>query len=335
MKRITQKELAQRLGVHVSTVSKALKGDPAVARATVERVRACAEELGFVPDPMLGALAAYRKQAQPETYHANIAWLSNHSRGESMDHFPSFREYAQGAEKRARQLGYHVDHFWLDAGEAALRSLERMLQNRGIRALIAAPQASPGRPLPLQWERYAAVGIGYTVPEARLDRVTNDHFATMTDLLETLHQRGYTRVGCYLWEVDNERMGKRARSAFSSYSRESQCPVYSYSTFEAPAFVAWVREQQLDAVVCRGEEQVASLEAAGFQIPRDLGFAGYALESKEQRISGMLHNNERIGAAAVEWVSDKLQRSQLGLNDCPQRLLISSSWVENQSLRGG
>jgi len=331
--RITQNDLAQALGLHRSTVSKALKGDPDVATTTIERVRRKAEEMGFVPDPMLVALAAYRKQSRPEPYHANIAWVSNHSREESMDQFPAFEDYWRGAEQRARELGYRLDPFWLEPGEAELRSLERILKTRGIRALIAAPQATPGRPLPLHWERYAAVGIGYTPQEPHLDRVSNDHFASMTDLVDILRQRGYRRIGCYLWDVDHERMGKRALSAFLSMSRELHTRILTYESFAADPFLAWVREEELDAVVARGPEQLQALTQAGFRVPEQLGFAGYALESDQPSLSGMRHNNRLIGAAAVEWVSDKLQRSQLGLSRCPHRLLISSSWTENGSLR--
>lgn len=304
-----------------------------MADATVELVRSKAAELGFVPDPMLVALAAYRKQSRPEPYHANIAWVSNHSRTESMDQFPAFEDYWQGATERARELGYRLDPFWLESDVSSLRSLERVLASRGIRALIAAPQSTPGRPLDLHWERYAAVGIGYTVQEPLLDRVTNDHFASMTDLYEALRLRGYHRVGCYLWEVDNDRMGKRARSAFHSVSRETKTPVETYELFEPESFLEWVKQHRLDAVICRGASQLRTLLDAGIRIPEDLGVAGYALESDEPTISGMAHNNRRIGATAVEWVSNKLQRSQLGLQEGPQRLLISSKWLEKTTLR--
>ena len=333
VKRITQDHIAQALGVSRSTVSKALKGDPAVARATVEKVRRTAEELGFVPDPMLAALAAYRKRRQPAAYHATLAWIYNHPRRESMEPFAGYADYFSGARDRARELGYELEPHWIGGRPGAARALERVLQARGIRGVIIAPQADPARALPLAWERYAAIAIGYTLKAPEIDRVTNDHFATMTGLLEKLHQRGYRRLGCYLWETDNERMGQRAGSAFLAVSREYQCRVRLYAEFQGAEFVRWVRQFQFDGVVCRADEALKALALAGIAVPADLGVAGYAVGSEETAISGMQHNNWRIGASAAEWVSAKLQRGEWGLSEYPRRLLIPSQWLENRTLR--
>jgi DNA-binding LacI/PurR family transcriptional regulator len=333
MQRIIQKDIAAALGLHVSTVSKALKGDPAVASATVARVRAKAAEMGFVPDPMMGALAAYRSAGRPEAYRATLAWVHNHGRSVAMDRFSGYADYYEGAAERARELGYRLDPFWVEAAAGSVAALERVLEARGIRGAIFAPQAVPGRALGMDWTRYATVAIGYTVPGSGLDRVTNDHFATMTDLLEAVRARGYGRIGCHLWEVDNERMGRRARSAFLSVSRELNVRVKSFKRFEASSFLAWVARNRFDLVIGRGAEELAALRASGIAVPDAMGVAGYALPEDEVALSGMYHNNRRIGAAAVEWVSGKLQRGQLGPADCPHRLLVAGRWLENGSLR--
>lgn len=114
-RRITQRDLVEALGVDVSTVSKALKGDPAVARATVERVRSKAAEIGYVPDPVLGALAAYRQRLQPEAYRATIGWLSDCGPEAMKKRFPAYSDYLQGARERAAELGYRIDPVYLDA----------------------------------------------------------------------------------------------------------------------------------------------------------------------------------------------------------------------------
>lgn len=331
-RRITQKDVAEALGLHVSTVSKALKGDPAVAATTRAQVRAMADELGFVPDPLLGALASYRKQLKPEAYHATIAWIYNHPRTVAMDEFAGYADYLTGAEVRAGELGYRIEPFWVGDAAGAVASLERILQARGIRGVIVAPQFSLEKGLALDWARYASVAIGYSLKAAGVDRVTNDHFATMTETVEHLQSLGYRRIGCHLWAVDNERMGHRARSAFESFSEQQRVRVKSYKRFDGAAFLRWVRHQALEAVICRGAEERMILEKAGFTVPDDIGLVGYALGEKEARLSGMYHNNRRIGASAVEWVSGKLQRGQWGLAECPHRLLVAGRWLQNGSV---
>lgn len=333
MNRITQKEIARALGLHVSTVSKALKGDPAIAVSTVKTVREKAKELGFVPDPMLSALSAYRRRLRPESYHGTLAWIFNHAQDCPMDHFSGYADYRLGAEQRAQELGYRLDSFWVDDRPGALRTLQRMLKTRGIHGVMLAPQATPGKDMALDWEALAAVGIGYTLPEPRLDRVTNDHFATMTELVSRLREHGCRRIGCYLWEEDNLRMGKRAQSAFLTLTRQECREVCTYRDFKGEAFRSWIRQHQLDAVICRGREQLEVLRRAGVRIPGELGLAGYALAETETELSGMYHNNRQIGAAAAEWVISKLERGQTGLPSSPRRLLVSSVWLENKSLK--
>lgn len=58
--RVTLADVAEAAGVSPITVSRALRGERAVAAELVERVRAAAEALGYVPDPAARALASRR-----------------------------------------------------------------------------------------------------------------------------------------------------------------------------------------------------------------------------------------------------------------------------------
>lgn len=58
--RVTLSDVAQAADVSPSTVSRALRGERAVAPALIERVRAVADMLGYVPDPAARALASQR-----------------------------------------------------------------------------------------------------------------------------------------------------------------------------------------------------------------------------------------------------------------------------------
>jgi LacI family transcriptional regulator len=62
MGRITQKSLARMLGCDISTISRALRDDPRVTPATKARIRACADKLGYVPDPAAAALVSGRSR---------------------------------------------------------------------------------------------------------------------------------------------------------------------------------------------------------------------------------------------------------------------------------
>src|SRR3977135_1614610 len=55
-------EIAQRLGVASSTVSRALRGDPRIGPETRLRVQEMADKLNYRPNPLVSALMASRRR---------------------------------------------------------------------------------------------------------------------------------------------------------------------------------------------------------------------------------------------------------------------------------
>ena len=63
------KDIAQRAGVSVMTVSKALRDEPDVSAATKTRIKLLAQQMGYVPDSDRPGLA--------HAHHASsLAWSS-------------------------------------------------------------------------------------------------------------------------------------------------------------------------------------------------------------------------------------------------------------------
>jgi len=94
MAEMTLKDLAGRLGLSASTVSRALGGHPAISDATRERVRALAQELGYRPNRIAQSLQNQRTNILgvivPEIRH---------------DYFASV---ISGVEEAAYEAGYAV-----------------------------------------------------------------------------------------------------------------------------------------------------------------------------------------------------------------------------------
>ncbi len=323
--RPTQRDLAAALGLDISTVSKALKGDPAIARATRAAVKAKAAELGYRPDPLLSALA--RRRAGARRRGAALAWIYNHGREADMRRFAAYDGYLRGARARAAELGYAVDEFWIGPGGLTEARLASVLRARGIVGAVVAPQLRPGGVLRLPWERLAAVAIGYTLAEPALHVVTNDHFQTMTRLVETLAARGRRRIGVHLWREDDRRVAGRAGAAFAAWRELRRIPLLDYETPSAEALVAWARRHRLDAVITREPRAAAWLSAAGLAVPERVLCASYALDESEPG-PGMDHQNAAIGAAAIDWVTRLVERCETGLPEIPSRLLLTGRWRE-------
>ena len=114
--RVTLSDVAQAAGVSPITVSRALRGERAVAPDLVERVQAAARSLGYVPDPAARALASQRSA------HVTvlIPMLSN----------ALFVDVFEAVQRSLRPAGYQtlmgVTHYNLEEEELLLR--EQLLQ---------------------------------------------------------------------------------------------------------------------------------------------------------------------------------------------------------------
>ena len=114
--RVTLSDVAQAAGVSPITVSRALRGERAVAPDLVERVQAAARMLGYVPDPAARALASQRST------HVTVLlpMLSN----------ALFVDVFEAVQRSLRPAGYQtlmgVTHYNLDEEELLLR--EQLLQ---------------------------------------------------------------------------------------------------------------------------------------------------------------------------------------------------------------
>src|SRR5687768_6094261 len=107
--RPTQDDVARRAGVHRTTVSLALQGHPRIPAATRTHIRRIADEIGYVPDPMLSSLVAYRTQKRRAAFHGKLAWLVSSADGLNWRDVPHFCVSYEGALGRARRCGFEFE----------------------------------------------------------------------------------------------------------------------------------------------------------------------------------------------------------------------------------
>lgn len=113
-----------------------MRGDRNVSDETAERIRQAAERLGYTPDPMMSALAAYRRTVQPVSFKETLAFLWPEQTRAEVASSKYFTRSLEGAQARASELGYALDEFFLR--EQRPEAFLRVLHARGIRGLISA-----------------------------------------------------------------------------------------------------------------------------------------------------------------------------------------------------
>jgi LacI family transcriptional regulator len=213
-KYVSMRQIAEALGVHPDTVSKALAKHPRIPLATRERVQAKAEELGYRPDPVLRSFQAYTKHSLQPRALATIALVVMHDDIEEWEGNYLGQQYLQGIRRRAGELGYLVEPFYLSRLRKEGKKLDQILQARGIRAVLLA--AAPGGTDcdELSWQHYAAATLGYAVTKPAIHRAVHHFRFAMKTALERLRQRGYRRFALAYSPVDEQRLQDGWTSGF-------------------------------------------------------------------------------------------------------------------------
>jgi hypothetical protein len=129
-------EIAQRLNVASSTISRALRDDPRISLELRNRVRSVAEELGYRPNPLVSALMANRRRRGSGGAVDVIALVTNYGGRKHWRSKDVCRWEYEGIERRARELGFRVEIFALSDYRGGMIQLQATLRARAIRGVL-------------------------------------------------------------------------------------------------------------------------------------------------------------------------------------------------------
>ena len=349
-RRITITDVAKRAGVHYTTVSMALRNHPRLPVATRERLRSLAEAMGYRPDPVLQALMDYRAQRKPRRHTATVAYVTNwDTRSGWKQAWPHAESFA-GASRRAFELGYDLEHFWLGEPGLSHHRLSDVLHSRGIAGVIIAAHRRPfDTPLRVDWSKFSAVTIDAFPQERTLHSVSNDRFAAMRLAMRHVKAAGYRRVGLALpaqWDASAD----LAWSAGFLVEQRSvpladQVPPFIFPEAEPDstktqvdllasraAFEDWWDRFRPDALISTEAFVKPHLDAMGVSIPRDLAFADLSVQHSDGALAGVRQNRHRVGEVAIEILARQLQQNVFGIPEFPTSTLVENTWLDGASL---
>ena len=342
-------QVAKQAGVHVTTVSLALRNHPSLPERTRERIQKLATEMGYRPDPSLRALMAYRKRQRHARTVEVLAYVTNWDSRLVWKSFPAHLAFHQGAERRATELGYQLEHFWLGEPQLSDRRLGDILHARGIAGVVLASQRfDTDERLELGWSKFASVKIDYYPHEPQLHIVTNDQRSILRLATRRVIAAGYRRVGLVLhrdWDrgVDSS-MSTGFIEAQQALPPGDRLPVHYIEKVDPPpdekwggrvplpGLAEWLRDCRPDAVIGFGPALLPQLAALGAEVPGKLGFADLFLTNTDGAVAGVRHNCQRVGELAVELLDGQLQLHQLGLPPFPTTTLVEGTWFDGATL---
>lgn len=335
-----QRAIAKRLGINQATVSLALRGDPSIPEATRRRVREAARRLGYRENSYVSTLMAHIRSGRPLSDKGVVALLVDAASEREWLRVPAYRSYHEGMVRRAAELGFRTEGFFLRSPGMSPERIDGILHSRGVRGLVLAPPY-PHHHLArrVRWERYACVATGYGREAQQLDRVANDHYQNMRLVHAELLRRGYRRLGTVLPPLLVQGVGARWTSGF--LQAEALLPAGQRVPLlvaepgrkeELPAFRRWFRKWRPDALVSLIGGEAPWLEALKLAAPADIGMA-CVIRPPDSPLAGIEERNEALGAAALEWVASRLARNEYGPPETPRLLLFEGRWVDGTSVR--
>jgi len=334
--RITHKAVALAAKVDASTVCLALNNSPKLSTATKERIVAIAKKMGYQRDPMLSALAAYRRAGSSPVFHGMIGWIVNSEGGYDWRAAPEYREYHTGAKERATKLGYQIALLDLNDYRENPNRIAGVLRARNIRGVLLCPQPQAHTLLSLNFDDISAVSFGYTVKSPRLHLVTSHHYAALRMVLSELRARGYQRVGYAIPDAHNERLDKNYMAAYLVEQRDWP-PEQRLTPFVgAPRlgpFRQWLRGERPDAVVTTHYIFSEMIDALRIKVPQKLGVAIISLADNVRNYAGVDEDSREVGRVAAGLLASLVERGEKGIPERPQRVLVRGAWCEGSTLR--
>ena len=332
----TLQDVAEKAGVHRSTVSLALRDNHRISAEVRAKIQRIADELGYRSNPLVTALMRSRRTrraprhvvlAYVTDYPTRYGWRPPHH--DRPDYFP-------GAAARASELGYKLEHFWLGEPGMTPARFAQILASRGINGLLIG-RLPPGKDeIQLPWEQFSAVALGLTLTKPDLHRVSEDAFASATIAMDTCLAKGFRRIGLVMSEPDDSpNMGDRWLGAYLRFqlriAPENRIPCCEYPAdgdFSGNLLRWWETHRPDVVLATRSEPVMAILEASkSARAARPTHFQ-LVNEKPERGIPGVHLDPGIVGSLAVDMLVGMMHRGETGLPSEPHHVLVPGRWVE-------
>jgi DNA-binding LacI/PurR family transcriptional regulator len=337
------RDIAKKIGVSHVTVSLALRDHPRISASMRRQIREEAEKLGYRPDPMLTALAHYRKGKSETSITAGIAWINAWTDAAKLRNYKEFDLYWEGANASAEKYGYRLEEFRLGEQYSPKR-LHQILSTRGIRGIMLPPQDPQPEWDDFPWSEYSVVRFGRSLHSPRCHLVTADQVANTMLAFEKIRERGYKRVGF----ITDERELLRGHLFESGYltaqrlvDESERVPVFVMNHFpqaeRQEALAAWLRDHKADAIFTNMAQVPAMLESIGVKVPEDVALASTTVLDVNID-AGIDQHPEEIGRVGFLMLNSLINDGARGIPTIFRQILVEGSWVDGASLpdrRGG
>jgi len=272
--RVTLADVAALAKVSPITVSRALRGERAVASDLTERVKAAAQKLGYTPDPAARALASRHS----DHVAVLIPMLSNNL----------FVDVLESIQKTLRQAGYQtligITHYDTREEEQLLRE---QLQHRPAGILVTGLDRSDAARTLIEQSGIPCVHMMELAQSSEVNSVGFSQTQAAIALTEHLLQRGRQRIAFAAAQLDPRTMQRLDgwRKALKAAKLYDKALTYTNKSASSMALGGLMLEHilkndpQVDAIFfCNDDLAQGALLATQrlkIKVPQQLAIAGF------------------------------------------------------------
>lgn len=330
---VSMKDIAQRCGVSVATVSKALNGQPDIGEETRSRIEAVAKELGYMTNAAARALKTNR------TYNLGVLFVDERRSGLSHEYFSSMLE---SFKVEAEAHGYDITFINRNVGGRHSSYLQHCLYRGVDGVVIACVDFTDPRVQEL---------VESSLPLVTIDHVFNNRLAVVSDnsagleeLVRYVYGKGHRKIAFLHGErttVTHNRLTGFYR-ACEELGLQIPPEYVRECVYHDPDRCAQVTRELLalperptciifpDDFSYIGGLNV--LNEAGLRIPEDISTVGYdgIHLAKVLRLTTYSQNVEQMGKIAAERLISLIERPKTTLID---RILVPGGLLEGTSVK--
>jgi LacI family transcriptional regulator len=275
---VTLKDIAQEVGVSVTTVSRALAGYGDVSPATRRRVEAVAAALGFVPNT-----AARNLQRQRTDTIALVVPTSGDLRFSD----PFFSEFLSGLVTATGDAGFALN-ITTDSQDDEHHTYLRLIRSRRADGFVLVrTRRDDPRIVLLQEAGVPFVAFGRVIGANGIHVVDEDDARGIRLMVDHLVALGHTRIGC-IAEPDRFTKGYHRfegyRQGLQAYGLPFDPALIVTTSYrqrsgrEAAAQLLDLPEPPTAIIACNdllALGAVGAVQARGLQVGRDISVTGY------------------------------------------------------------
>lgn len=323
MKRISQREIANLLGVNVSTVSRALRGLEGVSQELRQEILAIAKDKGYRPNPFAVSL----RYDTTRTIGVVVPDIS----------FNHFAHIVKRIEAEARKEGYMCIITDSDDKYETEKSCLDLLVNMHVEGIIICPSQETNDFSHILKVKKTHIPIVLFDRDADIDisSVVINDADSARQVTETLINGGAKRIA-FLGGPNKLKQTTERKHGYLDTLRECNIPIYkelvkcnfvSYNSGLTDTLELLDLPERPDAIIAThgllATSAMKAIESRGLRIPDDVALVAYmsdwVSDVATPRISFVKQNQREIGTKAF-----KLLLDQLNGDTCVQHVIVKA-----------